>query len=367
MVAPRPAHPALAEDRGGLRPREPQAGLLPLDGVPHRPVDVQQPRQPPRRAVRARGGPGAGRGPRPARRGGARRRARQRRPRPPRRLLPRLDGHPRHPRRRVRPAVRVRHLPPGGRGRPAGRAARPLAPPARPLGGRPPRGGGGRPRPVRGPGARRGPGPHPRRPDRPPRRALRPAGRRLRRPDGQHAAALGGRGDGRVRLRRVQRRRLLRRGPREGRGREPDPRPLPRRLHPRRRGAAVRPGALPRLLLARRHRPAVPETRERLEGPPRQGRHPAQRHPPRAGRRRADADPARRGRARLGRGVGPDRADPRLHQPHAPAGGPGAVAGPLLRDAGPEAAGDRLRGQPPVPRRGPRSRPATTAWFRGSA
>ena len=35
-------------------------------------------------------------------------------------------------------------------------------------------------------------------------------------------------------------------------------------------------------------------------------------------------------------------------------GGPGAVAGPLLRDAGPEAAGDRLRGQPPVPRRGPR-------------
>ena len=63
---------------------------------------------------------------------------------------------------------------------------------------------------------------------------------------------------GRLRLRRVQRRRLLRRGPREGRGRDPHPRPLPRRLHPRRRGAAVRPGVLPRLLLARRHRPPVP-------------------------------------------------------------------------------------------------------------
>ena len=50
----------------------------------------------------------------------------------------------------------------------------------------------------------------------------------------------------------------------------------------------------------------VPPPRQRLARAARQGRHPAQRHAPGAGRRRADAHPARRGRARLGRGVGPD-------------------------------------------------------------
>ena len=45
-------------------------------------------------------------------RDGAGRRARQRRPRPARRLLPRLDGHARHPRLRLRHPLRVRHLPP---------------------------------------------------------------------------------------------------------------------------------------------------------------------------------------------------------------------------------------------------------------
>ena len=176
-----------------LRPREPQAGLLPLDGVPHRPVAVEQPPQPPRGAVRARGDAKAGCGARPVRRGGAGRRARQRRPRPAGRLLRRLDGHARDPGDRVRPAVRVRDLPPGDPGRPPGGAPRQLAPPARPVGGRPPRGGGGRPRQLRDPAPRRGSDPHRRLSDHPSGAALRPAGRRLRREDGQHAAGSGGR------------------------------------------------------------------------------------------------------------------------------------------------------------------------------
>ena len=155
-VAARPACPALAENARYLRPREPQAGLLPLDGVPHRPVAVEQPPQPPRGAVRARGDEEAGCEPRPVRGGGARRRARQRRPRPAGRLLRRLDGHARDPGDRVRPAVRVRDLPPGDPGRPPGGAPRQLAPPARPVGGRPPRGGGGRPRQLRDPGTTAG-------------------------------------------------------------------------------------------------------------------------------------------------------------------------------------------------------------------
>ena len=69
---------------------------------------------------------------------------------------------------------------------------------------------------------------------------------------------------GLLRLRRVQQRRLLRRGPRQGHGRDADARALPRRLHrgrPRLRFAA---GVLPRRLLAGRHRRPLPATRQRL-------------------------------------------------------------------------------------------------------
>ena len=207
-----------------------------------------------------------GAGPRPTRRGGTRRRARQRRPRPARRLLHRLDGHPRRS-RRSGTACATSTASSARRSRTDARwSARQLAPPARPVGGRPPRGGGGRPRQLHGPGPRRGPDPHRRSPDRPPGGPLRPAGRRLRRQDGQYAEALGGGVARRLRLRRVQQRRLLRRRPQQGRGREPDPRPLPRRLHLGRRAAAVRAGVLPGLLLAGRHRPAIPRPWQRLEG-----------------------------------------------------------------------------------------------------
>ena len=94
---------------------------------------------------------------------------------------------------------------------------------------------------------------------------------------------------------------------------------------------------------------------QRLARPARQGRHPAQRHAPVAGRRRADAHPARRGRPGLGRGLGPDRADARLHQPHAAARGPGEMAGRAVRAAAAAASGNHLRDQPPLPRRRPRA------------
>ena len=71
----------------------------------------------------------------------------------------------------------------------------------------------------------------------------------------------------------------------------------------------------------------LPPRQRRLDRAARQGRHPAQRHPPGDGRRRADAHPARRGAPRLGRGLGPHRADAGLHQPHAAARGAGEVAG----------------------------------------
>ena len=101
----------------------------------------------------------------------------------------------------------------------------------------------------------------------------------------------------------------------------------------------------------------LPPPRQRLGRAAGQGRHPAQRHPPGAGRRRADAHPARRGQARLGRGLGPDRPDAGLHQPHAAARGAGEVAGRALRGAAPAAPGDHLRDQPPVPRRRARALP----------
>ena len=113
---------------------------------------------------------------------------------------------------RLRPALRVRHLPPGDRdgyqveqpdnwlrrpdpwevARPSETVDVPLDCPVRAAGRR----DRGR---VRG------------QPIAPARRALRPAGGRLRRADDQHPAPLGGRDARRLRLRRVQRRRLLRR------------------------------------------------------------------------------------------------------------------------------------------------------------
>ena len=51
---------------------------------------------------------------------------------------------------------------------------------------------------------------------------------------------------------------------------------------------------------------------------------------PSAGRPRTDADPARRGCAWMGPSLGHLKTDPGLYQPHAPAGGAGEMAAPLV-------------------------------------
>ena len=117
------------------------------------------------------------------------------------------------PGHRLRPPLRLRDLPPGDPRRLPGRTPRPLAGPARPVGGR-----RGRTRRCPSRSARRfevhggqiiGAS---RAAVAPARGALRPAGGRLRRADDQHPPPVAGRDPGRLRLRRVQRRRLLRRG-----------------------------------------------------------------------------------------------------------------------------------------------------------
>ena len=108
------------------------------------------------------------------------------------------------PGHRLRPALRVRHLPAGDQGRLPGREPRQLAAPARPLGSRPAGRGCRGPHQlrlaIRGRRARLASRPS----SDSARHALRPAGRRLWRQDHQHAAALGGRHAGLLRLRRVQ-------------------------------------------------------------------------------------------------------------------------------------------------------------------
>ena len=101
-----------------------EARLLPVGRVPARPHAGQRPVQPRRRA--GAGGPrSAGRTrlrPRSRRAGGDRSRPRQWRPRPPRRLLPRLARDAAVSRRRLRHPLRLRHLHAGHRrGRPAAR------------------------------------------------------------------------------------------------------------------------------------------------------------------------------------------------------------------------------------------------------
>ena len=106
-------------------------------------------------------------------------------------------------------------------------------------------------------------------------------------------------------------------------------------------GAAARPGVLLRLRHPAGHPPplqeALPDVRRAagaadLRSLRREGRHPAQRHPSRPGHPRADAHAGGRRRARLGRGVGRSPRDLRLHQPHRPARGAGALAGEPARE-----------------------------------
>ncbi len=148
----------------------------------------------------------ARRGPRGAARAGARRRARQRRPRPAGRLLPRLARQPRHARLRLRHQLRARPVPAGDRGRSAARVPRQLARPGLAVADHAPRRDPARARVRRGREARRRRRPRADALDPPAdhaRRAARPADRLLRRAHRELAAALLG-----ARLRRVRHRHL---------------------------------------------------------------------------------------------------------------------------------------------------------------
>ena len=147
------------------------------------------------------------------RRAGARRRPRQRRPRPARRVLPRLDGDARAARLRLRHPLRVRHLR-AGRSATASRSSAPTSgckfgnpwEIARPGVHRP--GALRRPRRARHRRAAAASACAGSRGETRARRALRHADRRLPHQHRQHAAPLGGARRRRVRLRALQRRRL---------------------------------------------------------------------------------------------------------------------------------------------------------------
>ena len=222
---------ALGAHRADVRSGERQARLFLVDGVPHRAVAGQQRRQPPARpsgdAGRRQEGP---RLDRPAR-ARARRRPGQRRPGPPGGLLPRLLGHAESAGHGLRPALRVRHLPPNRPRRPPARAAGQLAALPGPLGGgTPPREGGGPPQLLLRTERRELAG-DPRQAVHVDRRPVRPPGRRLRGEDDQHPAPVG-RGDARLlRLPGVQPGRFRGRAGGDARGGLAHPRTLPRRLH----------------------------------------------------------------------------------------------------------------------------------------
>ena len=231
---PRPPHVRLAGHRAQPGPAAVQDRRVPVRRVPDGPPAGQRPagHRADRRRPRGPGRPGA----RPRRhlRHGGRARPGQRRPRPARRMLRRLAGHPRPPGHRVRDPLRVRHLRAVLRGRSPGREARPVARPRQPVALRP-----ARARRVRRVRRARGGGSGDGRPDLVPRgegarRPAQPDGPRLRQQRGQHAAPVEGARLLAVQPRGVQRRRLHRGRAPAVDEREHLARALPGGLHARR-------------------------------------------------------------------------------------------------------------------------------------
>ncbi len=173
----------------------------------------------------------------------------------------------------------------------------------------------------------------------------------------EHPPALAGPRVAGARPRGLQRRRLPRRGGGQGPLGEHLEGPLPERPHRDGQGAAAAAAVLLRRLLDPRHRRAPPQDPRGVRRLPGQGRDPAQRHPPRHRDRRAHARAGGRARDRVGPRLGALPGDLRLHEPHAHARGPGEVVRRPLRAGAAAPPRDRLRGEPPVPRRGAREAP----------
>ena len=135
--------------------------------------------------------------------------------------------------------------------------------------------------------------PIPGRPSTPDRHPLRSARRRLRRQDHQHAAPVGRRGAGRLRLPASSAAATSSGAGRVAGGRVAHARPLSGRLDRPRPRAAVPAGVFPGRLLARRPRAPLPAHERRLDRAAGERRDPAQRHAPGARGARVHADPAR--------------------------------------------------------------------------
>ena len=233
-------------------------------------------------------------------RGGAGRRARQWRSRAPRRLLHRFTRDSAIPGDRLRPPLRIRHLPPEHRKWLADRAARRLAAQHRSVGGeaaQPDLCGASQQLTscCRAPAS-----PCSATALEPARHRLRPAGGRLRRPLHQYAAPVGGRRTELARFCGILPWRLRRRGDAERRRRVAHPRALSGRFHARGPGFALPAAVFPRELLSAGHHRALPRGRQRLVQASRPRGHPDERHAPGALGRGADAAAARRGAALRG-------------------------------------------------------------------
>ncbi len=184
--------------------------------------------------------------------------------------------------------------------------------------------------------------------DRSARDGIRHADPRIRHEHREHAPAVVGKGDARVRLQRVQRRRLRAGGPDKERNRDDLEGALSERQQVLGQGASPEAGVLLCRGLAAGHHPPVQALARVVRRVRRQDRDPAQRHTPCDRSRRTDASAGRRRGRGVGPGVGHHRRVFRLHEPHRDARSARAVVGRTARQGPAAPPADHLRDQPSI-------------------